>query len=790
VYFTYRPLTAEEAASYTGNSKQEAINQATFKAVTERVKETALRGALAAPYTLKEGETAPPTAAPTLLRHLTQFTRKNSADFFIHKNLAGFLSGELDQFLKTECLRLDDLLSGSEGDLALLTARARATKAVGEKVIALLASVEDFQRRLFEKRKFILATEYVFTLDRVPAALHAAVLANAAQVQEWRDLYDVDGLLKADGVLGEGGLTLEALQGAPYNRLPVDTRHFDAAFKTDLLASVDDLDELTDGVLFESENLQALNLLTETYRERVKCVYIDPPYNTGGDGFLYKDAYQHSSWLSMMADRLAAARALLPADGALFVSIDDDEQANLKRLMDSVFGGENFVASVIWQKKYAPANDAKWFSDDHDFLVTYARDKEAWRPTKLARDEEQNKGYKNPDNDARGNWKPDNYISNKTADQRPNLYYPIIQPNTGEEIWPSANAVWRYSRERHAQNVAEGRVWWGKDGTNKVPAYKRFLSEVGDVVPRTIWSYEEVGHNQDAVRELRDMFPATDFTSPKPTTLIRRVAEVNPAAITLDFFAGSGTTGNAIINLIRDAAEGAPRRKYLLVEMGAYFHSVLLPRVKKAVFSSKWSEGKPVAPDPVPQTIKYLALEQYEDTLNNLRLRPEGEAQLAMEVYGEDYLLRYLLEFDTAGSPSLLNVADLADPFRYALRVRSGDDFVHQAVDLPETFTYLLGLQVRKVRAFADGEREYRAVLGTDRNGRATAHVWRRASDLAGDADALKRDAEFVTGTVLPALSDARPDRLYINGAFAGIEGAENCEPDLLRLLFAPVGAA
>lgn len=783
VFFTSRPLTTEEAATYTGNSKQDAINQAVFDTVLARVKETGLRAALAAPYTPKEGEPAPATAAPTLSRHLAQFTKKNSADFFIHKNLSGFLTGELEHFVKTESLRLDDLLAASGGDFELLTARARATKMVGEKVIALLSSVEDFQRRLFEKRKFILRTDYVFTLDRVPASLHAAVLANAAQVQEWRDLYDVEGLLVADGVLGAGGLTAEALQNAPYNRLPVDTRHFDAAFKAELLASVDDLDALTDGVLFESENFQALNLLTEVYRERVKCVYIDPPYNTGGDGFLYKDAYQHSSWLSMMTDRLIASAAVTQKNTAIFVSIDDNEQALLSQVMSAIFGKGSSIGTFVWKRRQmSDSRTQTRVSTDHEYVLAFGGGETRFRGADI--DETK---YSNPDNDPRGGWYSDNLTGLATKEQRPNLHYDVTDPNTGTSYPPSPTRGWAVGKPRFQKLIDEKRILW-PDNPNGRPRLKRFFAD--SIGATTGFSTVlDVGFTTDGTREVQNLFGSKAMQFPKPLSIVRQLVEQSTEGVNelvLDFFAGSGTTGHAVINLNR---EDDGHRIYCLVEMGEHFASVLMPRIKKAAFASKWSDGKPTSCDAISQTIKYHALEQYEDTLNNLRLRPAEQSQMAMDVYGEDYLLRYLLDFDTAGSASLLNVADLGDPFRYSLRVRAGDDFAHQDVDLPETFSYLLGLQVRRVRAFTDGEREYRAVLGTDRNGKAVAHIWRRSSDLAGNADALKQDAAFITGTVLPALSDTRPDRLFLNGAFAGIEGAENCEPDFLRLMFAPVGA-
>ena len=219
----------------------------------------------------------------------------------------------------------------------------------------------------------------------------------------------------------------------------------------------------------------------------------------------------------MMDGRLALGRELMHRNGCLFVSIDDIEQARLRALADGLFLPLCFVANVIWNKKYAPQNDALWLSDDHDFLLLYARDKEIWRPAKLPRTGEQDAAYANPDNDTRGPWKAGDYTSNKSRAERPNLYYAIRNPNTGEETWPSEGRVWAYSKELHQQHAAESRIWWGRSGTNRVPSFKRFLTGVGGVVPRTLWSHEEVGHNQNAVRELQALFGVSPFSSPKPT---------------------------------------------------------------------------------------------------------------------------------------------------------------------------------------------------------------------------------------------------------------------------------
>lgn len=801
IYFVQRPLTEGEEQTF-GKAPQEKLNKAASEAVLSQVPDVALRAALTAPA-------GPGDAAPALLlRHLTQFTKKNTADFFIHKNLSAFLTGELDQFIKTECLRLDELLGGAEGDFALQTARARATKQVGDTIIALLSSVEDFQKRLFEKRKFVLRTDYVFTLDRVPAALHASVLANAGQRQEWRDLYDVDGLLRAEGVLGAGaGLTPEALQSEPFCRLPVDTRHFEAAFTAALLGSVEDLDALTDGVLFNSENFQALNLMTETYRERVKCLHIDPPYNTETSGFLYKNDYKHSSWLSMMENRLAVSLGVLTNDASYICHIDENEYERLSALYDTLSLAS--AGTVIWDKRN-PMNGGMGVAVQHEYIIWRTRQTE---PIYLLNENAQailNKAKEFIEKEGSVNecvraefsqWISGNaalsggerayrFIDNsgnvyqsvslRAPEPRndPKFHLPLIHPITGRPCPVPPNGFSR-TPETLQEMMEQHKILFGVDETTQ---------------PR-----QKVDLKEDTKRQITSVLPdamkGTAYTAPMGInfpychpcslyeTLIGAVTHSRNELV-LDYFAGSGTTGHAVINLNRND-DGS--RKYILCEMGTYFDSVLLPRLKKAAFASTWRDGKPTSRDAVSQTLKYHTLEQYEDTLNNLLLRPDAESQQALDVFGEDYLLRYLLDFDTAGSPALLNVDALADPLHYALRVRAGDDFAHQAVDLPETFSYLLGLRVRKIRAFTDGGRDYRAVWG-DKDGQTVAHIWRKSSDLVNQPDALTRDKAFIDGTVLPALGAARPDRVFINGAFT-VAGAENCEPELFRRMFAAVGA-
>ncbi|MDB5939577.1 MAG: hypothetical protein JWP77_1941, partial [Polaromonas sp.] len=317
---------------------------------------------------------APGSLNPVLLaKHARLFVRKHSSDFFVHPQLGEFLRGELDVYLKHEFVQVWD---APDAELARIRNKFNLVRQIALDLIAFLDQIERFQATLFEKRKFVLQADYLVQCswllreggdDGQKLVLEAA--GNAAQAQEWAGW--VGQKTTAKGKKPEGKKLLAA-----YPHLPLHTRHFSVGFKARMLACFDDLEAALGGELVHADNYAALRTLEPAYRERVKCIYIDPPYNTGGDGFLYKDEFtRHSAWASLMDTRLQASRAVLSAHGVLFGSIDDNEHNHFRQVLDRQFGAENFVADVIWQKKYAPQNDATWFSDDHDYLLCYAKNK-------------------------------------------------------------------------------------------------------------------------------------------------------------------------------------------------------------------------------------------------------------------------------------------------------------------------------------------------------------------------------------------------------------------------------
>ena len=352
-----------------------------------------------------------------------------------------------------------------------------------------------------------------------------------------------------------------------------------------------------DNLIIHGDNLHALKALLPRYANHIKCIYIDPPYNTGNEGWCYndnansplmrqwlaenspvdnEDLERHDKWLCMMWSRLHLLKELLAEDGVIFISIDDNEQHHLRMLMDEIFGDTNFVTNIIWQKKFSPQNDAKYFSDNHDFVLCYAKDKEIWRPVLLPRTEKHNERYSNPDDDPRGPWSSSG-LDVKTYQEE--YDYSITTPS-GRIVNPPQSTCWRYSKERFDILVNDNRIWFGKDGNN-VPRIKRFLSEVKQgITPLTVWLHEDVGHTQSATQGLNKIGIA--FSNPKPHTLLKRILQIgtDPDAIILDSFAGSGTTAHAVLALNK---EDGGNRKFILIECEDYADTITAERVRRVI---------------------------------------------------------------------------------------------------------------------------------------------------------------------------------------------------------------
>lgn len=342
-------------------------------------------------------------------------------------------------------------------------------------------------------------------------------------------------------------------------------------------------DTNTENMLIHGDNLLALKALEQDYAGKVKCIYIDPPYNTGNAFEHYDDGIEHSLWLKLISERLKILKNLLTNDGSIWISVDDNEAHYLKVLCDEIFGRFNFIASVIWQKKHTRSNDAKFFSDNHDFIIVYSKNKNNFKLNLLPRTEELNKGYKNPDNDPRGPWSSQP-IQVKTPSDA--YIYEITSP-AGNKFWPPKGRSWQFSLKRYEELVEDNRIWFGSDGQN-VPRIKKFLTEVQDGIrPLTIWPREEVGDNQEAKKEVKSLFPEDPFGTPKPERLIERVIHLatNKGDLVLDSFLGSGTTA---------AVAHKMGRKYIGIELGEHAITHCYPRLKQVVDGEQGGISKAV----------------------------------------------------------------------------------------------------------------------------------------------------------------------------------------------------
>jgi len=639
--------------------------------------------------------------------------------------------------------------------------RMQVIRSIGYKIIEFLAWWEDFQKRLFQKKKLVVRTDYCITIDRVPEVLWDEVLQNKNQLAEWRQLYGVD-----------PQLTKKFLCEQPY--LVVDTRHFSEDFKWRLLSHFDDLDEALDGFLIKSENFQALNLLMEKYRGKVNCIYIDPPYNTGQDSFIYKDRYQHSSWLSMMQHRMIHGKQLLNSEGVFFISIDDHEQHRLKGLLCELFSKENFISNIVWRKKRVRGRGDAFVIPQTEYILIVLADGSSLSGFSIENSDPSR--FNQQDDEGPYYLAPLEHSSPQGAYQRKNLQYKLILDD--KEIY-CQTGQWLWSLDRVLEEYEAGNLEIKQDEKGRWRAFRKIRP--GGERPTSLIDDKDMTTNAASI-QIKHLFGSNVYGYSKPHELIMYLLSFLKAKnmLVVDFFAGSGTTAHAVINLNR---EDGGRRKYILVEMGGYFETVLLKRIKKVVYSDSWKDGKPQKGKGISHFFKYLYLEQYEDTLNNLELPREREGQLALERFGDEYLLHYILEFETQSNPSLLNIKQLQDPFNYKIKVCEDNEIRECVVDLVETFNYLLGIHVKKMRQFQGSGCLYRAVLG-EKDGKHIVIVWRPLDNTNNEPRTLRQDQQFIEHTILPELlgESQKPDRLLVNGS-CYVPGAEPIENEFKKLI-------
>lgn len=537
---------------------------------------------------------------------VASYKKQNEVDFFIHKNARAFLQEQFDLWFYHYLYKDSEFQEWSVKSISHL----QRIRNIALEIIGLIGDFEDELKAVWLKPKFVKAVNYVFSLDLIlrhlalsDKAQNTALLDSICkdkgfekQIKEWQDLGLIDESFQAQNI------SEKILSDDKYKFLPLDTKHFSKETQYKILSVFDDIESILNGELIKADNFQALNTIMPKYQNKVDLIYIDPPYNTGNDGFIYSDKFNHSSWLSMIANRLELAREFLKDSGSIFISIDDNEQARLKILCDEIFGEGNFMANIIWEKVFSAVNLRKDFSPNHDFISVYSKNIDKTLLNPLPRTEEANARYKNPDNDPRGIWTSGDMSVGPAVEAN---IYEITLPS-GRKILPPKGYSWRLSKETFEEYLKDNRIYF--NGGDSVPRIKRFLSEVKDgITPLTIWKHKEVGHNQDAAKEILALFDDKIFDTPKPEKLLKRICEIasNQDSRILDFFAGSGTSVATAQKL---------GRKWLGIEMGEHFYKVILPRLKKVIagFQSGISKECDYQGG---GAFRYYELESYEEAL-------------------------------------------------------------------------------------------------------------------------------------------------------------------------------
>lgn len=667
IYFTYE--------LYPKATKQKGLIEAAYEAIKEAI--PAEFAAVLAPRPTESDR-----SRTLLQKHLNDYVARNTFDYFIHKDLGGFLSRELDFYIKNEILVIDDINARTPDEFLKHLTVIKAIKGVGMKLITFLASLENYQKRLWLKKKFVVESNYCITLDRVPERFYAEIAANDAQREEWVRLFAIDEITSqaTNGLFEEGKsgysvpLTVEFLKENPF--LVLDTKFFPAEFKNALLASIDHIDEQCDGLLINSENFQALGLLQGKYKEQIQCIYVDPPYNTSASEIAYKNSYKHSSWMTLLNDRLLEGKELLKKDGIQCTTIDDVEGSRLRILLESIFNESPMVVGIRIKPSGRPIPNG--FAISHEYAY-FSRKEVSTAINRLQHSDDQNNRYRESDEKGVFFWELLRKAgSNSFRQNRPTMYYPIwLNTDSGKmripameydevsqeyitkdvlleneiEIYPikddGSQGRWYFGAERAVNEVDEFKAEKQKDGRYFI--YRRRRKNEG-VQPTTFWDSSKYSATEHGTDLLKRIFGEQEvFSYPKSIFAEEDCLTVSGAerySLILDYFAGSGTTGHAVINLNR---KDGGKRKYILCEMGEYFDTVTKPRIQKVIYSKDWDGGKPVSREGSSHCFKYMRLEQYEDTLNNLTIQPATISKDNADFY-DGYVLGYMLDIETRDS--------------------------------------------------------------------------------------------------------------------------------------------
>jgi adenine-specific DNA-methyltransferase len=742
---------------------------------------------------------APTETKPTrteLERHLTAYTQRNTADYFIHKDLGGFLNNELDFYIKNEVMNLDNLqnahvFANIEKQLRMI----QCLRAVAQELIIFLAQIENFQKKLWNKKKFVASTSYLISVSLLTEDLKNEVLTNEEQWNEWENL----------GFINTKSCNRSELFCS--GELIVDTGFFSNEFKEKVINSLVNIDDQVNGTLVHSDNYQALNLLKEKYKKKADLIYIDPPYNTNSTPILYKNEYKSSSWASLMANRLELSMTLLSDTGVKAVAIDDSEVTNLSKIMESLSNEHRLTRiTVVHNPKGSITKD---FNRTHEYclFLTNENDKEAIGRT-LEKNDTPRKmrrwGENSLRTERRLSFYPIYIRSGKVVDigDVPEVEFHPESKNVKQSdgtiaVWPidqdGVERRWNFGLDSIRQNL--DRIV----AIEKKGEFDLFLTHEKSV-PKTVWSGGEFDAGNWGNSLLISMLGEKRFDFPKSINLVKRCIEITTqnkkTPLVIDYFAGSGTTAHAVIELNHVSKEKDRTTKFVVVEQGQYFETVTKPRIIKAAFSSEWKNGKATAiRTDFPFFAKVLRLESYEDTLNNISLHKNNTnadlfSMLDPEVHN-DYLIKYMLEEES--KESLLNTENFRKPFNSEMDITtdSAGATERKNIDLVETFNYLIGLHVKSVES--NIERGYVRIEGTLPTGELALILWRDCDKI--DYQELTQYANHFKLYAKDRIFDV----IYINGdhnlpTVFSIDGDDSevvrtlklrqIEPEFLSLMF------
>ncbi|MDN3407099.1 DNA methyltransferase [Pseudoalteromonas sp. APC 3218] len=679
---------------------------------------------------------------PLLFKYLKNFVLGNTMDYFIHKNLKSFLQRELDFYIKNEIIKLDDVEQADAPAVEMWLKLVKSLRKVASEIIQFLAQLEDFQKKLWLKKKFVTETNYCFTIDKLEShpELLELVLNNEKQKQEWKEYFKLD-LDELNLAINQSNSIAEILNIANMKFLVVDTKFLSEYEKDLILSHLDNLETEADGFLVNADNAQGLRFVSEKYQGKIDNIYIDPPYNTGGDGFIYKDNYQHSSWLSMFFERLEIAKNLQADNSWFSISINDKENHRMLSLIESIYSEDNLVSNVCVKMSHMSGMKMAHIDSKPPKIKEYLTVFNNAEGTKLNPIYEQAEWddvfdrYKSiltcePTEDV-STWTKaplTGYAKEQGIDIKDHKQFESFKIKHAHRIFRTATNDSDTFRETEKDGkfykvktptgmfkVAHNReeVLFCSEKMKEIDGVKVPVQPKGDI-------WEDIGINN-----LHNEGGVTLANGKKPVKYLERIVTMlgkTDNSFTLDYFAGSGTTAHAVMNLNRKD-EGS--RKYLLLEMGNHFDNITLRRVKNCIYSKDWKNETPLkgsndSYNGISHFLKYVRLESYEDTLNNLL----ESKKFDLSIIPKEFTLGYLLDAESQGSKSMLNISEFSSPRDYTLNIKqpNSDQSKPQNIDLIETFNWLIGLTVDKYDPWCgyecDFEREQDPDLPEDQNTR------------------------------------------------------------------------